>query len=183
MKGIVTRIILYFLGGLLFFNSCTTHKTLVNTNSTNVSAFSVEAFNGYYCNKYVDTFSSRRLLWTILDDGRSPCCKTTVYGTDSSIVSLKFEKNKLIVHLIENGTIVKEMVFKGKVKGNYISLKRKILFCNCKNVPLPFFLYKQKVLLGNMSNGNLVIKFGEDVLMVVIMGRDIYSKEYNKLNF
>ena len=178
---------------LLIFSSCTTHKTLVNINPTNIAVFSVESFNGYYHNNSnEDTFYKSytspwyESLWGTLNKAYYTDEEPIVCGTDSLIVSLKFEKNKLIARLIENGNVVDEIVLKGKIKDNYILIRRKTSSCRFCN-SMFWACESYKIIMGNTSNGNLIIKVGEDIVgcFVIMIGRDnnTYSKEYEKLNF
>ncbi|MCL2328242.1 MAG: hypothetical protein FWC39_06980 [Bacteroidetes bacterium] len=179
----INKAVIYLLGFVLFYN-CATHTKLINTEPKNISTFSVENFNGNYCNKNKERVSDSAYssLWDNLCENRI-FGKRKVSYTDLSVVSLKFESNKLIVNLIENENIVATKILKGKVKDNYVSIRKIRRF-----IPIPFFLWynSNKIILGNLDNGDLVLKdkynsFGW--FLFFADGSDgIFSAGYEKLN-
>ena len=166
----------------IFVTGCISKRELVRFNEIKPATFITDSLNGNYSNSSLAGNSSLT-LWNALYD-----CKTfkndTSHITDNSVVSLRFDGNhKLVVTLSENNVIINKITLKAEQYGNYISIKR-----NFYLVPIPFIYYhyqEARVLLSNLDNGNLNIKFGKNEFLWIFMagGQDYkFSLEYRKSN-
>ena len=104
-----------------------------------------------------------------------------IYPTNEAIINLKFDgKKTLTVTTIDNNSVLSEKKLKGKIKNNYFSVRRKLLF-----IPIPFIFYihqENKILLGNDKNGNLIVKNGfyNTIFILMIGGNDGISQSQHK---
>ena len=152
----------------------------VRNQSLEVAKFDIEKFNGNYAN-YADSINFG-ILFSILYP-KNIFHINKKYPKGNAIINLKFDgKNNLIITIIDNNSIFKETKLKGKIKNNYFSVRRKLLF-----IPIPFIFYihqENKILLGNDKNGNLVVKDGfyNTIFILMIGGNDgISQSQYKKL--
>lgn len=140
---------------LLFLSSCVSTYDLLESHATDVIRFSTDDLSGNYVNS---EDSIRRTLWATLYSSRSlRPDKTTI--PDNAIINLHFESDKkLIAKAIVNDTVLNRVELKGKRKGDYFSIKRKLLV-----IPIPAFWIHQetKVVLGKTQNGDVVVKYGD----------------------
>ena len=134
----------------------------VRNQSLEVAKFDIEKFNGDYVNKadFAKDFYANEPLFRQLFSGtlmdRYP---KNIHITDSTIVNFYFDNKKtLIITATERGKILYKKKLRGKVKGNYFSVRRKLFL-----VPIPciYFHDETKILLGNDKNGNLILKLGD----------------------
>ena len=140
--------------------SCVAVKD-VRKQSLEVAKFDVNNFNGNYANKADSTKHSaynelfRQLFPTTFPNKypeNSPI-------TENTVINLHFDNKKmLIITAIENDKILGKIKLKGKVKGDYFSVNRQLFL-----IPIPMFCYfhnETKILLGNGTNGDIVLKIG-----------------------
>ena len=174
-----------FFGIAILFSSCVTHKKLARSLPENVSAFSVDKFNGNYRNNnprrnvYPECYDLWKALWAA-HTIRS--CKITAFNTTTH---LTFDNNRLTVRLIEEGEIIREIVLKAKQKENYLSVKRKY-FSTLLPFPFLYYSYNYKVILANTEDGNLIVKIHNEGYagLLFFFGGDSYytSAEFVKIN-
>lgn len=152
----------------------------VRNQSLEVAKFDIEKFNGNYANK-ADTNSVGNLFSKLHPENIFH--KNKEYPTNNAIINLKFDgKKTLIITTINNNSIFKETKLKGKIKNNYFSVRRKLLF-----IPIPMIFYihqENKILLGNDKNNNLIVKDGfHNTIFILIIGGNsgISQSQYKKL--
>ena len=170
------RKLLFFILVLLSFQNCITTPDLIKQEQFTPAAFSLNAFNGTYQNKVIDTDPGIS-LWNALR-----YCKTfkddTLKLTDKTLVNINYDnKNKLQVILKERGVPIYKTVFKVKRRGNYISVKRNLFF-----VPVPFLFFwhnEAKVILSNDTNGNLHLNFARKQFVWILMAGSV-EQEFNE---
>ena len=152
----------------------------VRNQSLEVAKFDITNFNGNYANK-ADTNSVGYLFNDLHPENIFR--KNKEYPNKQAIINLKFDdKRTLTVTTIDNNAILSEIKLKGKIKGNYFSVRRKLLL-----IPIPMLFYihqENKILLGNDKNGNLILKsgFSNTVFILIIGGNNgISQSQFKKI--
>lgn len=163
----------------VYLCACVSTKKVRN-QSLEVVKFDIAKFNGNYANKG-DTANFGVLFSKLHPENIFH--KNKKYPTNEAITNLKFDgKKTLTVTTIDNNSVLSEKKLKGKIKNNYFSVRRKLLF-----IPIPFIFYihqENKILLGNDKNGNLIVKDGfyNTIFILMIGGNDGISQFlYKKL--
>ena len=154
----------------------------VRKQSLEVAKFDIANFNGNYVNK-ADSNTVGYLFSDLHPENIFR--KNKKYPSKQAIINLKFDgKKTLTVTTIDNNAIFREvkLKLKGKIKGNYFSVRRKLLL-----IPIPMLFYihqENKILLGNDKNGNLILKSGfSNTIFILIIGGDngISQSQFKKI--
>ena len=169
------------LVSLLFLSSCVSTYDLMDSHATDVARFSTTELNGNYSNSGDDKYHR---LWNTLTNFKSSK-RDTITISKNAVINLHFENEKrLIMTAYENNKVLKTIVLKGNMKGDYFSIKRKLFL-----IPIPFFFIHQetKVILGQGQSGNVIVKYGkEKSAWILIMAggglQGYYEDEYPKLD-
>jgi len=168
------KVILYIFGITILFGSCGTHKRLMRLEPVSVVQFCPETLNGSYHNEVVIRYDGYnwhpfgRTLWRTLGNSYSLWDRKVVNASDSAIVNLRFADNRLYAQLVEEGEIIQEIVLRAEVRGNYLSVRRKLLVVPA--FPIVFGYFYNKIILTNAESGNLLLKgHHSDFGMMLIM--------------
>ena len=170
-----TFIILLLYG--LYFSSCIPYRTILRERTHEPVPFSAEKLNGAYQNNSG--------LWFTLFKVRDDSSKKLNYIPDSTHVEIELlSKKRAKVLLKKEQKLIDSILLKGRIKGQYFSVRRKLS-------GFPFFpiLYSRneyKILLANNAKGNLLILKGEvsEGLVLGVIGgvhKKNNSKEYTKI--
>ena len=150
----------------------------VRNQSLEVAKFDTTNFNGNYANKadsakHLDSYRlfgqlfPKRFPYKFLENDSI---------ADNSMINFHFDNKKtLIITAIENEKILGKIRLKGKVKGNYFSVRREIFL-----IPIPFYSFYEetKILLANDKSGKLVLKIGNNnTIWILIIGGTKYISQ------
>ncbi len=166
---------------LLFLSSCISTYDLMESHATDIERFSISDLNGNYANSGDDNYNT---LWNTLTNFKSSK-KDTVDIPEKAVINLRFEsEGELVMTVLEKDRILKEVVVKGKMKGDYFSIKRKLFLIP---VPLFFIQHETKVVLGQGQSGGLIVKYANwDGAWVLIFAgggfRGFHENKYAKLD-
>jgi hypothetical protein len=151
------NIIRVLILNLIIFSGCIATRNIKKENSVPMTEFSKTNFDGIYSNKIENLHFEKFGLWNLLI--RSYSSKADTIITDNNmLVKLKMANENLVnVQLIRNDSTISEFNLRGKIDGEYFSVKRKYFL-----LPIPALLlhFETKNLIGNSKDGNLVIMHG-----------------------
>jgi hypothetical protein len=138
-------IIIFFICSFLL-TSCYSTKKLIRKSEYTTSDFNKNKIDGLYSN---DSNDSRGfVLWRTLR--KSYELDYYKLDLDNSIVKLELvDDQNLSVKLLKEDKVIDEFYLKGKIKGDYFSINRKLIF-------IPFFQFaisimKLRPLLGMIN--------------------------------
>ena len=141
---------------LLFLSSCISTYDLMESYPSDIARFSVSGLNGNYSNSGDDEYND---LWSTLSNFKTSKKDTVVVPKDA-MINLHFENDqRLIMTAYEDKKIVKQTIVKGKLMGDYFSVRRKLFL-----IPIPLFFIHQeaKVIFGQGQRDNLIVKYGKE---------------------
>jgi hypothetical protein len=172
-------IIIFFICSFLL-TSCYSTKKLIRKSEYTTSDFNKNKIDGLYSN---DSNDSRGfVLWRTLRESY----KLDFYklDLDNSIVKLELvDDQNLSVKLLKEDKVIDEFYLKGKIKGDYFSINRKLIFIPF--FPICYIHNETKTIIGNDKLGNLVVVdgfIGEGHLLIMAAGsRRISSSKYQRI--
>ncbi|NOX47198.1 MAG: hypothetical protein GXO89_09505 [Chlorobi bacterium] len=92
----------------------------MESQATDIERFSISDLNGNYTNSGDDNYNT---LWNTLTNFKSSK-KDTVDISEKAVINLRFEsEDELVMTAFEKDRILKKVVVKGKMKGDYFSIK------------------------------------------------------------
>ena len=132
----------------------------------------LNSLNGYYRNSAVDT--SQMNLWHVLNNKVWKDTSLDKYNPQYLFVELIVKDNHSVTANLFNDTfLIGQKVLKGKIKGNYFSVRRKV---NYLGVPLIYMKESEwKLQLGKDQNGNLHVDaayFSAKIIFIASGGID-----------
>ena len=176
-----TKILLLIF--ILSFSSCYTTKRLIRENDFETSGFDKQKLNGIYDNGLND--SSPKNLWATLKSSYTE--KTDTINLENNNVKLTLLDNEnLNVQLLNksNDYVIGEFNLKGRIKGNFFTIDRKLTLYPF--IPVYYVNMETKTILGNDLNGNLVLVTGSVneamILMVAGGNRHVQNHKFNRIN-
>ena len=176
-----TKILLLIF--ILSFSSCYTTKRLIRENDFETSAFINQSINGIYNNGLNDSLPKN--LWATLKSSYTE--KTDTINLENNNVKLTLLDNEnLNVQLLNksNDYVIGEFNLKGRIKGNFFTIDRKLTLYPF--IPVYYVNMETKTILGNDLNGNLVLVTGSVneamILMVAGGNRHVQNHKFNRIN-
>ena len=176
-----TKILLLIF--ILSFSSCYTTKRLIRENNFETSAFNNQSINGIYNNGLNDSLPKN--LWATLKSSYTE--KTDTINLENNNVKLTLLDNEnLNVQLLNksNDYVIGEFNLKGRIKGNFFTIDRKLTLYPF--IPVYYVNMETKTILGNDLNGNLVLVTGSVneamILMVAGGNRHVQNHKFNRIN-
>ena len=176
-----TKILLLIF--ILSFSSCYTTKRLIRENDFETSAFNNQSINGIYNNGLNDSLPKN--LWATLKSSYTE--KTDTINLENNNVKLTLLDNEnLNVQLLNksNDYVIGEFNLKGRIKGNFFTIDRKLTLYPF--IPVYYVNMETKTILGNDLNGNLVLVTGSVneamILMVAGGNRHVQNHKFNRIN-
>lgn len=165
---------------VICFTSCISEKELLSKYDTK-KMFLNESINAIYDNKNVieKYYNNLPDLLSVL---YKPKLKEAINRElDSLKTKIEYdERNQLTISYVDTNETKKKFTLKVKNKGNYLSVRRKLLLIP---IPFVFFIYRNyKALIFNDQEGNLHIINGKSIFgWIFITGgsRKIYENVYN----
>ncbi len=176
-----TKILLLIF--ILSFSSCYTTKRLIRENDFETSGFDKQKLNGIYDNGLNDSLPKN--LWATLKSSYTE--KTDTINLENNNVKLTLLDNEnLNVQLLNksNDYVIGEFNLKGRIKGNFFTIDRKLTLYPF--IPVYYVNMETKTILGNDLNGNLVLVTGSVneamILMVAGGNRHVQNHKFNRIN-
>ncbi|WP_179340029.1 hypothetical protein [Winogradskyella ludwigii] len=176
-----TKILLLIF--ILSFSSCYTTKRLIRENDFETSAFNNQSINGIYSNGLNDSIPKN--LWATLKSSYTD--KTDTINLENNNVKLTLLDNEnLNVQLLNksNDYVIGEFNLKGRIKGNFFTIDRKLTLYPF--IPVYYVNMETKTILGNDLNGNLVLVTGSvnEVMILMVAGgnRHVQNHKFNRIN-
>jgi hypothetical protein len=127
----------------------------MESHATDISRFSVSDLNGNYVNSGDDNYNT---LWNILTNFKSSK-RDTFDISEKAVINLRFEsEDKLVITAFENDRLLRKVEIKGKMKGDYFSIRRKLFL-----IPIPFLYFHQetKGIIGKAQNSDMIVKYAD----------------------
>ena len=116
----------------------------------------VSMLNGSYRNISRDSGFSKTSLWSVLTKPNKSSSFSGHYNDSNTYVRLTaISKKKITAQLYKYDILVEEKVIKGKLKGNYFSIKRKVHYLG---LPFTYLSYAEyKLQLGKNKSNDLYV--------------------------
>ena len=151
---------------MISLSSCYSTKRLIRENDYKKSDFSAQRLSGIYNNGLNDSLPKN--LWATLKSSYTN--KIDTINLENKNVKLTFIDNENINVKLLNKTeedIIDEFNLKGRIKDDFFTIDRKMTLYPF--IPIYYINKETKTILGNDSNGNLIVVTGRVSEAMILM--------------